>query len=470
MKARFIPCALTLALTACAGSPERNVPRDVTGMMPERFTEVLPLHDTQVPLEWWKAFNDPQLDELVARGLQRNGDLAIAAQRLRQAHAAFRSSRAEQLPGVDAFIDTERDRAPSRVNPGTAIVESSAAGISVGYEVDLWGRLAAQTEAQRQRYLAQGYTLASLRLTIAAEIVRGYLQAQALGAARAVIDENVQVLGDQLRLSEHRSQIGAISQLDLQRFRSELEDSKAQLAEVGQRQQATRRALLLLAGELPTEQALSSLAVRAESRTPDQLPEVPTGLPSALLDRRPDVRAAEANLAGAGADLSAARRAWFPSIVLTGSAGEVSGTLSTLMKDGVDVWSMGASLVQAVFDGGRRNAIIEASSARHEELAETYRDTVRRAFNEVVDALEARAAAAEIHRARAAQAEALATALRLAQRRYDQGYSDYLGVLDARRSLLQSRLAVADARRSAAAAYVDLALAVGGGWQPENPW
>ena len=471
MKDKLIAGVLAVSLTACAGMPERNVPDGVAGMLPDQFTDVLPTGEGEIPVEWWRAFDDPELERLVERGLDYNSDLIIAAQRLREARAAFRSSRANQLPDIGVFIDGARGRTPV-VDPSnqsivdTATVEDGSYGVSVGYEVDLWGRLAAQTEAERQRYLAQGYTLAALRLAIAAELVRGYLQGQALIDNRAVLEQNVRVLEDQLRLSQRRYELGAISELDLQSFRSELEDSRAQLAEVTQQERATERALLVLAGELPTKEALTDLNIRPEGMAPADLPTVPTGLPSSLLERRPDLRAAESDLAGAGADLTAAKRAWFPNLVITGAAGEVSSNLSSLFSDGLSVWSITASLTQAIFDGGRRSAAIEASDARREQLVETYRDTVRGAFTEVVDALDARRAAAEVHRSRTAQSAALQTAVRLAQRRYDEGYADYLEVLDARRSLLQSRLAVAEARRRGGAAYVDLALAVGGGWDP----
>jgi len=460
----LITAVLALALTACAGAPPRNGLDGNAESMPDRFTDVLPL-DAEIPVEWWRAFGDPELDRLVERGLRYNSDLRIAAERLREARAAFRATRASQLPAVGVFVDGARQRTRTIDMTDTMIIESGSFGASISYEVDLWGRLAAQSEGERQRYLAQGYTLASLRLAIAAELVRGYLQAQALIDSRQVLEENAQVLEDQLRLSQRRYEIGAISELDLQRFRSELEDSRAQLAAVTQQQQATQRALLLLAGELPSREALAVLAIAGEGVPLAELPVVPTGLPSSLLDRRPDLRAAEANLAAAGADLVAARRAWLPSLVITGTAGEVSPSLSGLFDDGFSVWSIGANLAQAIFDGGRRNAVVEASDARRAQLVEAYQGTVRRSFGEVADALDARTAAAEVHRARTSQADALMTALRLAQRRYDEGYSDYLVVLDARRSLLQSRLAVAEARRSGAAAYVDLVLAVGGGWR-----
>jgi NodT family efflux transporter outer membrane factor (OMF) lipoprotein len=461
---KLLACVIALSLTACAGIPERNVPDGAANALPDRFSDVLPSPDATVPVEWWRAFNDPELDRLVARGLEYNSDLIIAAERLREARAAFRGTRANQLPEVGVFVDGSRQRTQLLDPNDTTIVESGAYGASISFEADLWGRLAAQSEAERQRYLAQGYTLASLRLAVIAELVRGYLQTQALIDSRAVLEENVKVLEDQLRLSQRRYEIGAISELDLQRFRSELEDSRAQVAEITRQQQATQRALLLLAGEVPSREAAAKLAIAGEGVPPTALPEVPTGLPSTLLDRRPDLRAAEANLAAAGADLKAARRAWFPNLVITGSAGEVSSSLSNLFDEGFSVWSIGANVAQAIFDGGRRNSVIEGSDARRMQLVESYRDALRRAFGEVVDALDARSAAAEAHRARTAQAESLATSLRLAQRRYYEGYSDYLGVLDARRSLLQSRLAVAEARRAGGAAYVDLVLAVGGGW------
>ena len=464
MRRTVIAIAVAALSSACAQMPERNVPADVEGMLPDRFTDVVAIPDTGISATWWRAFDDPKLTGLVEQGLQYNSDLIVAAERLREARATMRSVRSAQLPEVSAFVGGTRQRTWMAILPDAPLVENGQYGVQVSYEADLWGRLASQTEAERQRYLAQGYTLASLRLTIAAELVRGYLQAQSLSEARTVLEENVQVLEDQLRLSQRRYEVGAISELDLQRFRSELEDSRAQLAETTQQLRAVQRALLLLTGQLPTDERVARINIEREERPPAVLPGVPTGLPSSLLNRRPDLRAAEANLAAAGADLSAARRAWLPTIAITGSAGEVSPSLSELFKDGMNVWSVAATVTQAIFDGGRRNAAIEISDARREQLAESYRATVRQAFGEVLDALDARTAADAVYRARTEQSDALRTALRLAQRRYDEGYSDYLGVLDARRSLLQSRLAVAEARRNGGAAYVDLVLAIGGGW------
>lgn len=464
---RLLPLLAATTLVACAGLPQRNVPEDVAAELPGRFSDVLPAAGGEIAPTWWTAFGDPTLDALVARGLEHNSDLIIAAARLREARALLRQTRSAQVPDVGVFVSGDRQRAPSGTQPGVVVGDSGSYGVSASFEVDLWGRLAAQSEAARQRYLAQGYTQAALRLTIAAELVRGYLQAQAFAANRRILADNVVVLDDALALSQRRFDLGTISELDLQRSRSEVEDSRAQLASAEQQYNAVRRGLLVLAGEMPTQAALAALAVRDDALEPAALPQVPVGLPSTLLERRPDLRAAEADLAAANADLSAARRALLPTLNLTGAAGQASGDLSDLFDNSFDIWSIGADLLLTIFDGGRRRGVIEANDARREQVLETYRDTVRTGFREVLDALDARTAAAEIHRARLAQADALNTAVRLSQRRYDEGYSDYLGVLDARRTLLQARLAVAEAERAAGAAYVDLALALGGGWSSD---
>ncbi len=464
-----LAATLALALAACAGGPDPLVRANLEAELPDRFSEVTPVSDAAIDGPWWRSFGDADLDALVERGLAYNSDLIIGAARLREAAAVFRQTRSAQLPDVGVFVGGSRQRSPSTTVPGrTDISESGNFGVNVGFEVDLWGRLSAQSDAARQRYLAQGYTQAALGQVIAAELVRGYLGAQALAARRVVLQENVALLEESLGLAQRRFALGAISELDLQRSVSELEDSRAQLTAVEQQSAAARRALLVLAGQMPTEQALESLAVRALDIAPRNLPEVPAGLPSELLERRPDLRAAEANLAAAQADVSAARRALLPSLSLTGSAGSASGDLSDILSGPhLDIWSIGANLVATIFDGGRRRGAIAAAQAREEQLVETYRNTVRNALRETLDALDARTAATQIHEARQAQANALANAAKLADRRYQEGYDSYLNVIDARRSLLSARQAAIEAQRAAGAAHVDLVLALGGGWDGE---
>lgn len=462
----ILVAASAASLAACAGMGGAPLATDIAAELPMQFSDVAPLESTQLDERWWRAFNDDNLDALVERGLEHNSDLIVGAARLREAAAVLKQTRAGEIPDIGAFVGGSRQRAASSTSPGTTVVSDGGSfGVSVGYEIDLWGRLSAQTDAARQRYLAQGYTQAALHLAIAAELTRGYLTAQAQTRIRDILDDNVKLLTESVSLSERRFALGAISELDLQRARSELEDSRAQLAQAVAQLNTTRRALLVLAGEWPTQEALAALEVRSQTLAPSQLPEVPLGLPSELLERRPDLRAAEANLAAAKADVAAAKRALLPSLKLTGSAGRASGDLADIFSGPhLSLWSIGAELVQTIFEGGARRGAVDAARARQEAVVEQYRNTVRDAFRNVLDALDARSAAAQVHEARLAQSEALSHALRLAQRRYDEGYDDFLSVLDARRSLLQARLAVSQAELSAGASYVDLALALGGGW------
>lgn len=454
---------VAVTLAACSGLPERTVPPEVLAELPATF-DVGDGSPGELQPAWWRAFGDAALDAFVEAGVERNTDVLVAAERLREARAILRAANADRLPDVGIFVDATRERTVLVPGQPSTIIDTRSAGATVAFEADLWGRLAATSEAARRRLLAERHALDAVRLSVAAELTRGYLQVQSLGASRAILLESVALLADQVRLNERRRAQGEVSELDLQRFRAELEDARAQLADVLEREAGAQRALLLLAGQLPSAARVAALAVAPGPAAPDVLPAMPLGLPSDLLQRRPDLRAAEAQLAAAGADVVAARRAWLPRVQISGSAGDLATRFGDLFDGGAGLWSAGAALTQAVFDGGRRRAATEAAESRRERAALEYRRTVRRAFADVLDASTARDSAAEIHRARSAQASALSEALRLAERRFAAGYSDYLEVLDARRSLLAARLAVSEARRRAGAAYVDLALALGGGW------
>ena len=462
--------ALSLLVASCTGLHERNVPDTIRGTLPDHYgagnasTEAAPPVDNQ----WWKAFGDPTLDALVDQALHNNGDLAVGAARLLEARAIAREAAAARWPTLGAFFGAQRQREINPLGAGTVDAHGTSFGLNASYELDLWGRLNATAVAARQRFLAQGFNFASLRLTIEAELVRGYLQLQAIDAQVAVLTESVDLLADAERLSEQRYKAGSIAELDLAQVRAELEDSRAQLSDIAQQARTTRRALLILAGLTPSPEASADTRVEPQQPGLRALPEVPVGLPSQLLDRRPDLREAEARLAGARADLSAARRAFLPTVSLTASGGRSSESLGSLFSSSGTVWSLGANVAQTIFAGGRLRAQEQFASATQTELLETYRNAARSAYRDVLDALDARSAAAATYGARERQAQSLERAAHLAQRRYDEGYSGYLEVLDARRSLLATRLQQLQARTAAESAYVSLAIALGGGWSPDD--
>lgn len=454
-----------LILSACSGVPERRVPAEITAAVPTSYPPSVGQRSTATLADdWWTAFGDPALSAWMTRGLAYNSDLSIAAARVLEAGALARQAGADRLPQLGAFLGATRQRAllPQGGVPASAVSERGQVGVSASWELDLWGRLALQDAAARRRYLAEGYTLTAVRLSVTAELVRGYLQVQTLDAQRQVLQDNRALLSESLALNERRYQLGSISELDVQRARAELADTEAQLADITRSLRISERALTVLAGDWPAEALPRPVAPLDEL---PELPPVPVGLPAALLDRRPDLRAAEALLQAQQADVGAARRALLPTVSLSGRFGGASPDLSALLRDPLTIWSVGADLLQVVFDGGRRRAGIAGAEARATQALERYARAARGAYGEVLDALETRRAAAAVRDARSRQAAALAVAERLAQRRYEEGYSAYLELLDARRSRLQARLAVAQARSAEVDAYVRLITALGGGWQ-----
>ena len=459
MRALRFTTLVCVGLAGCTGLHERNVPKTIEATLPDHYLEQgqAPGAVPAVDSTWRQAFGDPALDALVEQGLRNNADLAVGAARLLEARALATQASAARFPVIGAFLAATRQRELNPIGPGTILVEGASFGGSASFELDLWGRLNATSVAARQRFLAQGFNFAALRLAIEAELVRGYLQLQAIEAQVGVLQESVGVLEDALRLSEQRFEAGSIA---------ELEDSRARFSDSQQQARATRRALLIVAGLTPSPEVFAATQIQTQPRELASLPEIPVGLPSQLLSRRPDLRAAEAQLAGARADVAAARRAFLPSVTLTASGGKATQSLSSIFASGSAVWSIGADLAQTIFDGGARYARVRIAAAQRQALLETYRDAARSAYRDVLDALDARSAAVRTFEAREREARALERAVHLAERRYAEGYSGFLDVLDARRSLLQSRLALAQSRSAVDIAYVSLAVALGGGWTP----
>jgi len=468
MRALRFTTLVCVGLAGCTGLHERNVPKTIEATLPDHYLEQgqAPGAVPAVDSTWREAFDDPALDALVEQGLRNNADLAVGAARLLEARALATQASAARFPVIGAFLAATRQRELNPIGPGTILVEGASFGGSASFELDLWGRLNATSVAARQRFLAQGFNFAALRLAIEAELVRGYLQLQAIEAQVGVLQESVGVLEDALRLSEQRFEAGSIAELDLAQARAELEDSRARFSDSQQQARATRRALLIVAGLTPSPEVFAATQIQTQPRELASLPEIPVGLPSQLLSRRPDLRAAEAQLAGARADVAAARRAFLPSVTLTASGGKATQSLSSIFASGSAVWSIGADLAQTIFDGGARYARVRIAAAQRQALLETYRDAARSAYRDVLDALDARSAAVRTFEAREREARALERAVHLAERRYAEGYSGFLDVLDARRSLLQSRLALAQSRSAVDIAYVSLAVALGGGWTP----
>lgn len=407
--------------------------------------------------EWWRLLGDPALDQLVARALAANPDIAIAAARVREARAQEAQARAQLLPSLELGVSAAHARslnAFGRASEATTVQPVFQAA----YEVDLFGRLTDQVRAARLTGDAAAAAADTVRLSVAAAAVSGYVTLRALDARLALTRGTVADRAEALRIARNRAQAGYTSQLELRQAEADYRSVTQLVPQVELAIARQEDALSVLAGRPPGPVA-RGLALDALRRPP-----VPDVLPSALLRRRPDIAQAELTLAASDASLAAARAQFLPQVRLGASAGAV---LSSALGDPVGIWSLGGSVLAPLFEGGRLRAGVNAAAARRDQAAFGYQRTVLGAFREVEDNL---AAVVRLNRQRSeltAQRNALAEALRHARNRYEAGYTSYLEQLDAQRSLLAAELALVQTDADALNALVALNQAAGGGW-PEQ--
>jgi len=480
MQSLRIPAsALLLALlTACSLAPTYERP---TVEEPKAFKEatspngeVLQWQAAQpaeaVPRgEWWRAFKDPALDALEAEALHANQDLKAASARLAQARTVLRTAQADQMPQVGAVFGPSRGK-PSPASQGlpanadTPISTLWRAQIGVAYEVDLFGRVASSVDAATASVQQSEALFQSFLLALQADVAHAYFLLRELDAENALYASTVELRAHTLKLVQRRFDEGEISELDLARARTELASAQSEALGISRRRAAAEHALAILLGKPPADFAFAASPI-----TRVQL-AVPTGLPSTLLQRRPDVAAAERALAASNARIGEARAAFFPSFVLSASGGYEAAKLSDLLEWGSRTFlvgpAVGAVLALPLFDGGRRQANLDRSKAAYEENVAHYRQTVLTAFGEVEDNLANLRILADQNRVQDEAVAAAARAAQLSRAQYREGAVSYLDVMDADRSvLIQQRVAVQlDGER--ARATVNLIRAIGGDWSP----
>lgn len=461
MRARvFVAAAAAFVLAGCvAVGPSYERPPVAT---PESYST--PSGEGEIPEAWWTLFGQEALDRLVDEALQANQDLAAAAARVEEARALAGAARADRFPRLDANVSASSAKLSAStlgLPPDVEVqFEDFRAGASLAYEVDFWGRLRRAHEAARAELLASEEGRRNVRLAVAGDVTGAYFDLLALDRQLASARDTLRTRRESVRLQRLRLDAGTISELDLSQAEAELAATEAAVPRLvrARRQTETRLGVLLgrIGGEIERDGDLGAI----------RPPEVPAGLPSELLSRRPDVVAAEQRLVAANARIGVARAALFPSITLTASAGTESSELSNLFATGTSVWQMAAGLVQPIFHGGKLRRQAEAAEARQRQQLAGYLKTVQTAFAEVENALVARTTGAGERQAVARQVEALARARRLATVRYDAGDASYLDVLDAERNLFRADLELIDAQRAELGAAVALFKALGGGWTP----
>jgi multidrug efflux system outer membrane protein len=451
-----------VVLAGCTVGPKYEKP---AVELPETWGESAPRFAEDG--RWWSIYQDASLETVVDEALANNADLLIAAARVDEARALLGEANSFFWPQVDVQATSSRQEVSTRTSnffPGIPREYSNhRATLNVSYELDLFGRLRSNAAAARAELEASEASREAVRLALAAQVARSYFAVRALGEQVLLTRRNVELREQALALQRRRLQGGVISEFDLRQLEAEAANVRAQLPPLERDREREEVALAVLLGRNP--KAVFEGAVKVKQAEHETLgpPAIPSGLPSELLLRRPDLVEAERVLAAANARIGVARAEMFPSIALTGFLGSESAALSNLFSGGAAAtWQIAASVAQPIFTGGRLQARTEAAEARERAALAQYQQAIRSAFGEVRSALIAQSRARESYEAESVRENALAESLRLARLRYQNGVASQLDVLDAERGLLAAQIARVDALRAHRAAVADLFRALGG--------
>ena len=415
---------------------------------------------------WWRIYEDASLDSLIAESMNTNSDLVIAAARVDEARALLGESRAGLYPSIDAQGSASRQRVSRETATSFAGVPREFSNyrgtLNLSYELDLFGRLRSGVAAARAELEASEASREAVRLALAAQVAKSYFSLRSFEQQVGLTRQTLKLREESLALQRKRRDAGVISEFELRQLEAEAAAARAQLPPLEREREREQAALAVLLGRSPAQ--VFQDEIKTSSKIQENLvPAVlPSGLPSELLLRRPDLVEAERALAAANARVAVARSEMFPSISLTAALGAESASLSDLFSGPAGLWSIAAAVTQPIFAGGRLEARSEAAQARERAALARYQQAIRAAFGEVRTALVAQTRARESYEAESARAEALAETLRLARLRYQSGVASQLEVIDAERGLLAARVARIDALRAQRAAVADLFRALGG--------
>ncbi|MET0268758.1 MAG: efflux transporter outer membrane subunit [Duganella sp.] len=412
---------------------------------------------------WRDHFSDPQLQQLIAAALEHNRDLRSAALRIEEARALYRIQSAERLPTLNGSLAASRAQTPATLAPGGASVISERydAGVAVAaFELDFFGRVKSLNDAALASYLATDEARRAAQISLVAQVAQAYYAERAFAQQAAQAQQTFEARARTYELTQQRAQVGASSLLDLRLNETLMHSARAAALTLARQRAQASNALTLLVGQPPVAPPAGAMPDDAQL---DALSALPTGLPSELIARRPDIRAAELRLQAANANIGAARAAFFPRVSLSAALGSSNPTVGGLFDSGSGSWSFSPQLVLPIFDGGRNRANLDVSEVRKNLAVADYEKTIQIAFREVADALAARDyLGAQVEAQRAVQM-AQADRLRLLQLRFDNGVANTLDVLDAQRELFAAEQALVQARLLRTTSAIDLYRALGGG-------
>ncbi|PVZ39151.1 efflux transporter outer membrane subunit [Pseudomonas sp. CC120222-01a] len=455
---RLSPLLLALALTGCVNlAPDYQRP---VAPVAEQWPTTTGNSATSADISWQSLFVDSRLRDTVTLALANNRDLRVAALNVEYQQAQYRIQRAAMLPAVSATADGTRQRALS--NGTTSVSSQYSVGLGVSsYELDLFGRLGNLKDAALEQYLALEQTRRSTQISLVAEVASAWMTLAADQQLLKLANKTYTSQQKTYALVQQSHGLGGESGVSLAQARSTVESARADAANYASQVEQDRNALDLLVGQ----RVDSSLLPDDSQSNAALLVSLPAGLPSTLLQRRPDVLAAEHTLKAANADIGAARAAFFPSVTLTASGGSASSQLSGLFKGGSGAWSFAPSINLPIFNAGSNRASLDAAKVSREIEVATYEKTLQTAFSEVADALSVRAHINERLDAQRNLTDATQTSYNLSLALYKQGSDSFLDVLDAQRSLYSAQQSLISLQLAEQVNRVTLYKTLGGGWQ-----
>jgi len=457
----FGTIASLLFATACTVGPDYKRPIVDT---PERYRSASDSSTGAASLadrEWWELFQDPQLQMLIRTGLDRNLDVRVAAARILQAQAELGIVRADQFPTVAAGAAAARQRVAQSLDLPAAAYSTLEVSVSTSWEIDFWGKFRRATESARALLLASEWGRRAIVTSLISQLASAYFDLRELDLELDIAKRTLATRQESLQLTQTRESRGATSLVDVRQAEQLVFTAAATIADLERGIEQQENLLSVLVGDRPGPITRGQLLVD-QPLTVDV--DVPAGLPSALLERRPDIRQAEQELVAANADIGVAKAAYFPQINLTGAGGFQSAALASLFSGPAGLFFAGAALTQPLFTGGKLKSNVALAEARREEALLSYQQTIQQSLRDVSDSLVAYRKAREFREQQEFLTRSAQDAQRLADVRYQGGATSYLEVLDSGTRLFAAELGLAQARLNELLTVVRTYRALGGGW------
>ena len=464
----IVTAGVALLAAACALGPDYQRPKE---RIPAAYRfEPTPGNDSFGDQGWWQIYHDPTLQALIREALDNNLDVRIAAARIDQARAMLGSTRLQQLPQISVSASAQRARTSvdQRIPGAPPISNVFSVDGSLSYEFDFWGKYRRATEAARAQLLASEYSKQDVMAGLVSSVATAYFTLLTLDEQLAITQRTVGTRQKFVDLTQAQHERGTVSGLDVATAQAQLAIAQANIPDLQRQIGIAEDQLSVLLGRNPDEILRPENNQLKRMSEPAAPPVPPAGLPSTLLERRPDLRAAEQNLVAANANVGVAKANLFPAITLTAAGGHVSTALSDLFSGPTKAWSAAGGLLQPLLSSQRNLYQLDLADAQKRQALLQYQQSIQTAFREVSDALIARQKYAESQRAQQAQVDAQRKANTIALARYRVGYSSYFDVINADRDLFTAELSLSAAHLNTLLSLVQLYRAVGGGWQSEQ--